>query len=59
VRILYPNGDVPADTGVCSDDVIRAYGALGIDLQKGVHEAGLADFAAWPNQRRWLRAHAL
>src|SRR5262245_37479750 len=38
IRIPYPNGDVPADTGVCTDEVIRSYRALGIDLQKEVHE---------------------
>src|SRR5215471_4059434 len=38
VRIPYPGGDVPADTGVCTDEVIRAYRAVGIDLQKEVHE---------------------
>lgn len=36
--IKYPNGDVPADKGVCTDVVIRAYRKLGIDLQKEVHE---------------------
>ena len=35
VSIKYPNGDVPAKTGVCTDVVIRAYRkALKIDLQK-------------------------
>jgi uncharacterized protein len=58
VRIPYPNGDVPADTGVCTDEVIRVYRTQGIDLQKEVHEDLLADFAAYPNQRRWLLAHA-
>lgn len=58
VRIPYPNGDVPADTGVCTDEVIRVYRTLGIDLQKEVHEDLLRDFAAYPNQRRWLLAHA-
>ena len=24
VRIPYPNGDVPADTGVCTDEIIRS-----------------------------------
>ena len=57
VRIPYPGGDVPADTGVCSDEVIRAYRALGIDLQKEVHEDMVANFPAYPNQRRWLLAH--
>jgi len=57
VRIPYPGGDVPADTGVCSDEIIRAYRALGIDLQKEVHEDMAANFSAYPNQRRWMLAH--
>jgi hypothetical protein len=36
--IPYPNGDVPADRGVCTDVIIRAYRKLDIDLQKEVHE---------------------
>ncbi len=36
-RISYPMGDVPALFGVCTDVVIRAYRALGIDLQALVH----------------------
>ena len=32
--IGYPNGDVPANKGVCTDVVIRAYRKVGIDLQK-------------------------
>ena len=31
VRIPYPDGDVPEDTGVCTDEVIRSYRAVGID----------------------------
>lgn len=38
VSIKYPNGDVAADKGVCTDVIIRAYRKLGIDLQKEVHE---------------------
>ena len=57
VRIPYPGGDVPAGTGVCSDEVIRAYRGLGIDLQKEVHEDMVANFSAYPNQRRWLLVH--
>ncbi len=38
VGIPYPGGDVPADTGVCTDEVIRAYRAVGVDLQKEVYE---------------------
>ncbi|HEY2457234.1 MAG TPA: DUF1287 domain-containing protein [Candidatus Acidoferrum sp.] len=57
VRIPYPSGDVPADTGVCSDEVIRSYRALGVDLQKEVHEDMEANFSAYPNQHRWLLGH--
>src|SRR5689334_1910938 len=42
VRIAYPMGDVPANKGVCTDVVIRAYRNLGIDLQVLVHEDMLA-----------------
>lgn len=49
VRIAYPNGDVPADTGVCTDVVIRAYRrALQMDLQKAVHEDMKANFSKYP-----------
>ena len=54
VRIAYPNGDVPADTGVCTDEVIRSFRAVGVDLQKDVHEDMVANFSAYPNKWRWL-----
>jgi len=57
VRIPYPGGDVPADTGVCTDEIIRSYRAVGVDLQKGVHEDMVQNFTAYPNKRRWLLAH--
>src|SRR5438105_4515747 len=57
VRIPYPGGDVPEDTGVCTDEVIRSYRAVGVDLQKEVHEDMLQNFGAYPNRRRWLLAH--
>ena len=53
VRIPYPDGDVPADTGVCTDEVIRSYRALGIDLQKAVHEDMVRNFDAYPH--KWQR----
>jgi uncharacterized protein YijF (DUF1287 family) len=56
VHIPYPGGDVPPDTGVCTDEVIRSYRALGIDLQKEVHEDIVQNFSAYPNKRRWLLA---
>jgi len=49
--IAYPMGDVPAATGVCTDEVIRAYRALGIDLQQRVHEDMKASFRSYP--RHW------
>lgn len=48
VQIAYPGGDVAENRGVCSDVVIRAYRALGVDLQKLVHEDMRANFAAYP-----------
>ncbi len=53
VAIKYPNGDVPAKTGVCTDVVIRAYRKLGIDLQKEVHEDMKANFSKYPNFKKW------
>src|SRR5688572_11683655 len=50
-RIDYPMGDVPADRGVCTDVVIRAYRAIGIDLQVLVHEDMRANFSRYP--RLW------
>src|SRR5688572_18065432 len=37
-NIPYPNGDVPPETGACTDVLIRAFRKAGIDLQKEVHE---------------------
>lgn len=48
VPLDYPGGDVPADTGVCTDEVIRSYRTLGVDLQKLVHEYMRQAFAAYP-----------
>lgn len=47
-QIVYPNGDVPANKGVCTDVVIRAYRKLGIDLQKEVHEDMKTHFGSYP-----------
>jgi len=44
VRISYPGGDVPSNIGVCTDEIIRIYRAVGVDLEKGVHEDTTADF---------------
>ncbi len=55
--IGYPNGDVAADIGVCTDVVIRSYRALGIDLQRRVHEDMAAHFSAYPSKRIWGLSH--
>ena len=48
-KLAYPNGDVPLSRGVCTDVIIRAYRAIGIDLQQRVHEDMAAHFALYPN----------
>ena len=47
-RIPYPNGDVPRETGVCTDVVIRAYRHAGTDLQVLVHEDMKSAFSVYP-----------
>jgi hypothetical protein len=54
VKIPYPGGDVPAGTGTCADVVIRAYRAVGVDLQKEVHEDMKRNFSAYPSRLKWL-----
>ena len=51
--IGYPGGDVPDEMGVCTDVVIRSYRALGIDLQRLLHEDIRDNFAAYPSRRVW------
>ncbi len=53
MKIPYPGGDVPDNMGVCTDEVIRSYRALGIDLQRDVHEDMKVHFDLYPNSRRW------
>lgn len=55
VKIPYPNGDVPADSGVCTDEIIRIYRAVGIDLQKEVHEDMEANRSAYPFKLKWMQ----
>lgn len=51
IVLPYPNGDVPVETGVCTDVVIRAFRKAGTDLQKEVHEDMRANFAVYP--KKW------
>lgn len=46
--IDYPMGDVPAQYGVCTDVVVRAYRKVGIDLQQLVHEDMKSHFNKYP-----------
>jgi uncharacterized protein YijF (DUF1287 family) len=56
VVLKYPMGDVPANKGVCTDVIIRAYRKLGIDLQKLVHEDMSRNFSLYP--KKWGRKKA-
>jgi uncharacterized protein YijF (DUF1287 family) len=49
-RISYPGGDVPAEVGVCTDEVIRSYRVVGVDLQREVHEDIAGAFDAYPHK---------
>ncbi len=49
VQLDFPNGDVPADRGVCTDVVIRAMrDGLSKDLQQLVNQDMKSNFAAYP-----------
>ncbi len=49
VGLKYPGGDVPRNTGVCTDVIIRSYrAAYDFDFQKAVHENMTANFSAYP-----------
>jgi uncharacterized protein len=50
VALDYPNGDVPENTGVCSDVVVRAFRKAGVDLQKEIHEDMKAARSEYPNK---------
>jgi uncharacterized protein YijF (DUF1287 family) len=54
VRIPYPGGDVPADTGVYTDEIIRSYRSVGVDLRKEVHEDMAKNFDLYLRRWRWL-----
>lgn len=51
IVLKFPNGDVPAHTGVCSDVVVRAFRSLDIDLQKELNADMHRNFALYP--RKW------
>lgn len=47
-RLDYPGGDVPLETGVCTDVVIRALRRAAVDLQVLVHEDMRVSFSKYP-----------
>ena len=50
-RLDYPLGDVPSETGVCTDVVIRALRTgVGLDLQQLVHEDMRDNFSRYPSE---------
>lgn len=51
-QIPYPMGDVPANVGVCTDVVVRAYRKQGIDLQQDVHQDMVRHFGLYPKKWR-------
>lgn len=51
VKLSYPGGDVPIERGVCTDVIVRAFRATGVDLQKLVHEDMKRHFHLYP--KRW------
>jgi len=55
--IPYPGGDIPANKGVCTDVIIRAYRKTGIDLQQKVHEDMDENFQRYPSRRIWGLRH--
>lgn len=55
VALSYPGGDIPIESGVCSDVIIRAYRHAGIDLQREIHEDMKRNFNAYPQRWRLKR----
>ncbi len=49
VALEYPGGDLPMERGVCADVIVRAFRAIGVDLQKEIHEDMKTHFGAYPN----------
>lgn len=47
-KIDYPNGDIPEYKGVCTDVIVRAFRAVGIDLQRLIHIDMKKHFESYP-----------
>lgn len=55
VPITYPGGDVPIETGVCTDVVVRALRDSGVDLQVELNKDMRRDFDQYPTLWRLKR----
>lgn len=51
IDLPYPDGNVPIERGVCSDVIVRAFRAAGVDLQVEVNRDMKKSFSAYP--RMW------
>ncbi|MEN6671310.1 DUF1287 domain-containing protein [Psychrobacter sp. B38] len=47
-KLEFPRGDVPIETGVCTDVIIRAYRLQNIDLQQLVNHDMKSNWSAYP-----------
>ena len=48
-KLAYPGGDIPIESGVCTDVIVRALRSAGkVDLQKLVHEDMKRAFKSYP-----------
>ncbi len=51
VALDYPGGDVPIQTGVCSDVIVRGFRKAGVDLQQEIHDDMKGAWTSYP--RNW------
>lgn len=58
VDLEYPMGDVPMESGVCTDVVIRALRLKGLDLQELVHTDIKDNFRRYPGRKLWRQRAA-
>ena len=47
-KLAFPRGDVPIETGVCTDVIVRAYRLQNIDLQQLVNHDMKTNWSAYP-----------
>src|SRR5207237_10247104 len=57
-KIDYPNGDVPTETGVWSDVIVRAFRKVGMDVPRDVHEDMTRNFSAYRTRWGWSGTEA-